>query len=69
MNSMSADGVGKSHLASWLGIPAGKCWLDVGCGTGALCGWILEHCSPFSVLGVDPSEGFLERQGSICPVA
>ena len=46
---------------SWLGIPAGRRWLDVGCGPGALCASILDHCSPFSVTGVDPSEGFLEK--------
>lgn len=45
---------------SWLNIPAGKRWLDVGCGTGALCAAILDHCAPASVTGVEPSEGFLE---------
>ena len=45
---------------SWLGIPAGRRWLDVGCGTGALCAAIVNRCSPSSVAGVEPSEGFLK---------
>ncbi len=45
---------------SWLGIPAGRKWLDVGCGTGALCAAIVDSCSPSSVAGVEPSEGFLK---------
>lgn len=44
---------------SWLNIPAGQRWLDVGCGTGALSAAIVDHCSPASVDGVEPSEGFL----------
>jgi SAM-dependent methyltransferase len=44
---------------SWLNIPTGRRWLDVGCGTGALCAAILDRCSPSSVAGVEPSEGFL----------
>src|SRR5688500_20286386 len=44
---------------SWLSIPAGRRWLDVGCGTGALCAAIVDRCSPSSVDGVEPSEGFL----------
>jgi SAM-dependent methyltransferase len=43
---------------SWLGVPAGRAWLDVGCGTGALCAAILDGCAPGSVTGVEPSEGF-----------
>jgi SAM-dependent methyltransferase len=43
-----------------LGIPAGRKWLDVGCGTGALSAAIVDHCSPSSVTGVEPSEGFLK---------
>jgi SAM-dependent methyltransferase len=45
---------------SWLDIPAGRRWLDVGCGTGALCTEIVEHARPSSVVGVEPSAGFLE---------
>jgi SAM-dependent methyltransferase len=45
---------------SWLAIPAGRKWLDVGCGTGALCAAIVDRCSPSSVVGVEPSEGFLK---------
>lgn len=45
---------------SWLGIPAGRSWLDVGCGTGALCAAIVDCCSPSAVTGVEPSEGFLK---------
>ena len=45
---------------SWLRIPAGRRWVDVGCGTGALCAAIADTCAPASVAGVEPSEGFLE---------
>ncbi|MHB1090330.1 MAG: class I SAM-dependent methyltransferase [Ilumatobacteraceae bacterium] len=45
---------------SWLGVPTGRKWLDVGCGTGALCAAIVDRCSPASVTGVEPSEGFLK---------
>jgi len=45
---------------SWLSIPAGRRWLDVGCGTGALCAAIVDRCSPSSVAGVEPSGGFLK---------
>lgn len=45
---------------SWLSVPAGRAWLDVGCGTGALCAAILEHAAPRAVTGVEPSEGFLD---------
>jgi SAM-dependent methyltransferase len=45
---------------NWLSVAAGRRWLDIGCGTGALCGAILDACEPLSVTGVEPSEGFLE---------
>ncbi len=44
---------------AWLEVPAGRSWVDVGCGTGALCAAILEHSAPSSVTGVEPSAGFL----------
>ena len=47
------------EFLEWLAIRPGACWLDIGCGTGALSQTILEVASPQLVLGVDPSEGYL----------
>jgi SAM-dependent methyltransferase len=49
---------GKKFL-SWLGAPSGLRWLDLGCGTGALTSQILRDQDPMSVVGVEPSVGFL----------
>ncbi|MGO4276235.1 class I SAM-dependent methyltransferase, partial [Paenibacillus sp. TAF58] len=43
----------------WLGLPPALRWLDVGCGTGALTSEILDRCAPSSVVGVEPSVGFI----------
>lgn len=45
---------------AWLDAPKGRRWLDIGCGTGALCAAVAEHCAPASLTGVEPSEGFLK---------
>lgn len=47
------------EFIDWLAVPAGKRWIDVGCGTGALAQAVLERASPDHVFGIDPSEGFL----------
>jgi SAM-dependent methyltransferase len=44
---------------TWLAVPAGGAWLEVGCGTGALSQTILRQAKPARLVGVDPSEGFL----------
>ena len=43
----------------WLDIPPLSHWLDVGCGTGALTETILNVGRPKAIMGVDPSEGYL----------
>ncbi|MEU8223573.1 class I SAM-dependent methyltransferase [Kribbella sp. NPDC048915] len=48
-----------AEFVDWLEQPAGLRWLDVGCGTGALTSTILRTADPASVLGIDPSEGFI----------
>ncbi len=47
------------EFVEWLAIPPAACWLDVGCGTGALTETILRHASPSQVHGIDPSGGYL----------
>ena len=49
------------RFLAWLNIPPSRRWLDVGCGTGALTSAIVASCSPTSVTGVEPSEGFLAK--------
>ena len=44
----------------WLDLPRSLRWVDVGCGTGALSSAILDLASPASVVGVEPSAGFLD---------
>ena len=43
-----------------LAIAPGARWVDVGCGTGAVTQTILAQAEPASVVGVDPSDNFLE---------
>ena len=43
----------------WLSLPSGLRWVEVGCGTGALTESILKRANPGSVVGTEPSEGFL----------
>jgi 2-polyprenyl-3-methyl-5-hydroxy-6-metoxy-1,4-benzoquinol methylase len=43
------------RFLSWLNIPPGQWWLDVGCGTGTLCAAIADHGSPSSVAAAPAS--------------
>ncbi len=44
---------------SWLQIPPGAHWLDVGCGTGSLALAIRGQADPASVVGCDPAHPFV----------
>lgn len=48
------------ELLGWLAVTEKKDWVDVGCGTGALFGTIIETQNPNSVIGIDPSPGYIE---------
>jgi ubiquinone/menaquinone biosynthesis C-methylase UbiE len=47
------------EFLSWLAVPPGRDWLDVGCGTGALSETILEVGAPRRIKGIDRSEQFI----------
>lgn len=47
------------RFLNWLGLPARQRWVDVGCGTGALSAAILDQAAPASLIGIEPSDGFL----------
>jgi ubiquinone/menaquinone biosynthesis C-methylase UbiE len=60
--------VGEKFLA-WLAPPKNARWLDLGCGTGAFTGMILEHSAPASVNGVDPAPAQVEHARKSFPAA
>jgi SAM-dependent methyltransferase len=47
------------RFIAWLAQRHGQRWLDVGCGTGAMCIAIADHAAPKHLIGVDPSEPLL----------
>jgi SAM-dependent methyltransferase len=47
------------EFLSWLNVPTGGHWLDVGCGTGAFSQTILDSAAPGSVTGIDRSEAYV----------
>jgi SAM-dependent methyltransferase len=47
------------EFIDWLGVPKGRAWLDVGCGTGALSQTVLQMTDPAKIKGVDRSDGFI----------
>src|SRR5262249_18092048 len=48
-----------SKFVDWLALRRGACWLDVGCGTGALTQAILARGDPAEVTGSDPSDRYV----------
>ena len=48
------------QFLNWLDVSSGAQWLDVGCGTGILSQTILDIASPKIVVGVEPSEEYIE---------
>ena len=57
------------EFLGWMGVPPGRDWLDVGCGTGALSQTILQDAEPRAVRGIDPSAGFIEYARARTPDA
>ena len=55
------------EFVDWLAQPAGIRWLDVGCGTGILTRTILDRSDPTSVVGVDPSQPFVDHAKESVP--
>ncbi|WP_204113495.1 class I SAM-dependent methyltransferase [Shimia biformata] len=51
----------------WLAPPKGADWIDVGCGTGALSRTILARTNPASVVGIEPSPGFVAHARALTP--
>jgi SAM-dependent methyltransferase len=47
------------EFIDWLSAPAGRSWLDVGCGTGALAASIATRSAPACVVAMDRSADFV----------
>ncbi len=53
-----------SDLVTWLTVPTGRRWLDVGCGTGLFTEVILDTASPSGVVAIDPAAAQIDRARS-----
>jgi len=51
--------VGRQFL-TWLEVPKGAEWLDVGCGNGAFSEEIAAGAAPARIVGIDPSDSQIE---------
>ncbi|MEP6600048.1 MAG: class I SAM-dependent methyltransferase [Actinomycetota bacterium] len=49
-----------SSFIDWLDVAENAAWLDLGCGTGALSQVVLDRARPGTVVGLDPSAGFVQ---------
>jgi SAM-dependent methyltransferase len=56
-----------AEFVRWLGVPAGRSWLDVGCGTGALAAAVVGLAAPRAVGGVDRSPQFAAAARAALP--
>jgi SAM-dependent methyltransferase len=55
-----------AEFLDWLGVERGLEWADVGCGTGAMTGSILQQADPVAVRALDKSDGYLaEARGAL----
>lgn len=52
--------VAGDQFITWLALPGGLRWLDVGCGNGAFTEEIVGRCAPAAVAGIDPSPGQID---------
>ena len=60
-----------TRFLDWLAVPAGRNWIDIGCGNGAFTEIVVAQSAPSSVVALDPSEGQIAfaRQRSGCRMA
>jgi ubiquinone/menaquinone biosynthesis C-methylase UbiE len=54
-------------FVSWLEVPPGGHWLEIGCGTGALTSGIVDIGRPASVVATDASEQFIGHARATLP--
>jgi len=57
------------EFVRWLDLPAGKRWLEVGCGTGALTHALTEMAAPATVLAADRSAAYVAHARAQAGVA